>query len=169
MIYKKYRILNSGLEGERELVISLNRLNGKLSLNEEGAGCLLLGAHSGKGELVLDQQRHRLRWVEAGNRLFLQVGARSFIFQEISSMASEEAEDLSGAVTIRSRMPGKILKVVAGSGSKVEKGDDLIVMESMKMESKVQAPRSGELVVVMVQEGDLVQADQELCQIQSES
>lgn len=169
MIYKKYKVLNSGLGGDRELAIALDRRNGGVSVNGEGAGFLRLDSHPGSGTFVLDHQALRMRWVEAGDKLYMQIGSRSYIFQAVSVGGLEEAEEAAGGVTIRSRMPGKILKVVAESGSKVEKGDDLIVMESMKMESKVQAPRSGELVVVMVQEGDLVQADQELCQIQSES
>ena len=40
-------------------------------------------------------------------------------------------------------MPGTVVKVVVEKGEKVEKGDQLMITEAMKMETTVQAPFSG--------------------------
>ena len=60
-----------------------------------------------------------------------------------------------GAVT--SPIPAKVVKVLAKSGSRVRKGEVIVVLESMKMESKLTSPTDG-TVVVRVKDGDLVPA-----------
>lgn len=53
------------------------------------------------------------------------------------------AGEITGGDTIISPMPGKILDVRAKIGDTVTKGDKLIVMEAMKMEMSLEAPRDG--------------------------
>jgi acetyl-CoA carboxylase biotin carboxyl carrier protein len=54
-------------------------------------------------------------------------------------------------------MIGKIIEVVVEPGSQVQPEDDLVVIESMKMEIPVAAPRAGTVREVRVSEGDTVQ------------
>ena len=54
-------------------------------------------------------------------------------------------------------MPARILKILVQNGATVAKGDNLLSIESMKMESKITARTDG-TVEIMVQEGELVQA-----------
>ncbi len=63
---------------------------------------------------------------------------------------------------VNSPMPGTILKVVAGVGQKVNEGDVVIILESMKMENEVVAPASGTLTKVCVESGDSVATDEVL-------
>lgn len=55
-------------------------------------------------------------------------------------------------------MPGKVLRVLVGPGDVVTKGEQLAVLEAMKMETTVTAPREGRVVEVLVQPGDSVAA-----------
>ena len=59
---------------------------------------------------------------------------------------------------IRSMMPGKIVKIVAPIGTPVEKGDPVIVVEAMKMQNDLKAPKSGVIKEIRVQEGSTVAA-----------
>lgn len=45
-------------------------------------------------------------------------------------------------------MPGKVLDVKAKAGQDVKKGDPLVVMEAMKMEHTLTAPRDGKVLEV---------------------
>ena len=47
-------------------------------------------------------------------------------------------------------MPGTVIKVLAEAGTKVNKGDHLMINEAMKMETTVQAPFSGTIKQVHV-------------------
>jgi acetyl/propionyl-CoA carboxylase alpha subunit len=50
-------------------------------------------------------------------------------------------------------MPGKILEVKAAAGKDVKKGDPLVVMEAMKMEHTLVAPRDGKIIEVGARAG----------------
>jgi len=53
------------------------------------------------------------------------------------------SEDTDGPGTITAPMPGKILDVKVADGEAVERGQPLLVMEAMKMEQTINAPRDG--------------------------
>lgn len=54
-------------------------------------------------------------------------------------------------------MPGKIVRVLTEEGRQVAKGERLIVLEAMKMEHTLSAPRAATVDKVLVSEGEQVQ------------
>ena len=62
------------------------------------------------------------------------------------------------ASSLRSEMPGKIIKVFIKPGEKVTKGKVLMIMEAMKMENEVKAPADGTVNEVLVSEGQTITA-----------
>ena len=58
---------------------------------------------------------------------------------------------------IRAYMVATVWKVVAGKGDALSAGDEIVILESMKMEVPVTAEYSGTLIELHVQEGDMVQ------------
>lgn len=67
---------------------------------------------------------------------------------------------------IRSPMPGTILKVNAVNGARVKAGDILFVLEAMKMENEIVAPKDGVITSVATQKGASVETDAILATIQ---
>jgi biotin carboxyl carrier protein len=63
-----------------------------------------------------------------------------------------------GLVRIVAPMPGKIVKVLVQSGAAVSARQPLIVIEAMKMENELRAPRTATVTDVLVSEGALVEA-----------
>lgn len=57
---------------------------------------------------------------------------------------------------VYSPMPGIIVSVSVKKGQKVEPGQTLLVMEAMKMENNVTAPRSGKIKEVLIKPGQEV-------------
>jgi len=62
----------------------------------------------------------------------------------------------SGGATISAPMPGKILKVLVQPGMQVKKGQNMLILEAMKMENEILAPSDGVVRDVKVKEGDNV-------------
>lgn len=58
---------------------------------------------------------------------------------------------------IRAHITGVVFQVAAKPGDTVAEGDAVIVLESMKMEIPVEAPRAGAVREIRVQEGQTVQ------------
>jgi biotin carboxyl carrier protein len=58
---------------------------------------------------------------------------------------------------IKAHITGVVFQVVARPGDAVNAGDPVVVLESMKMEIPVEAPRAGSVKEVRVAEGQTVQ------------
>ena len=56
----------------------------------------------------------------------------------------------SGEVQIKSPMPGLIVATPVSEGETVKKGQTVIVLESMKMENELKAPRDGTVAAIKV-------------------
>ncbi|MGD8808185.1 MAG: sodium-extruding oxaloacetate decarboxylase subunit alpha [Gammaproteobacteria bacterium] len=61
------------------------------------------------------------------------------------------------AAAVEAPLSGTIFKVVAKPGQSVAENDLLIVLEAMKMETEVRAPRAGQVATIDVREGDSVE------------
>ena len=63
----------------------------------------------------------------------------------------------AGAVKVSASVPGKVLKAVASVGQPVKAGDNIIILESMKMEIPVVAPQDGTVASIDTSEGASVE------------
>ena len=60
-------------------------------------------------------------------------------------------------------MPGNILDVRCQAGQQVKSGDILFILEAMKMENEIMAPRDGVVTAVQVAKGNTVDTGSSLC------
>ncbi len=71
--------------------------------------------------------------------------------------APAPAAGLAAGETVKSPMPGNILKINVQQGQKVNEGDVMIVLEAMKMENDIVAPKSGTVAQIVVSKGQVVE------------
>jgi biotin carboxyl carrier protein len=71
-----------------------------------------------------------------------------------------------GVMKIKAPMPGKVVRVLAGVGTHVELGQSVIVIEAMKMQNELKAPKSGVVRKINVTEGAAVDAGQALAEVE---
>ena len=64
----------------------------------------------------------------------------------------------AGSVKIEAGAAGKVFKIEASVGQAVKKGDAVLVLEIMKMETPVVAPQDGTVASINVNVGDMVEA-----------
>ena len=70
--------------------------------------------------------------------------------------APKAAAGAAGAVAVKAPMPGNILKVNVTAGQAVKEGDVLVVLEAMKMENEILAPKACTVKQVLVSKGSTV-------------
>lgn len=58
---------------------------------------------------------------------------------------------------VRAHITGVVFQIVTNAGDRVGEGDPLLILESMKMEIPVEAPRAGVVQSIRVSEGQTVQ------------
>lgn len=68
----------------------------------------------------------------------------------------------AGEKWIKSPMPGKVVMVLVQEGDEVAKGQTVIVLSAMKMESEYKSPLDGKVGKIAVSEGDVVEGNQVL-------
>lgn len=71
----------------------------------------------------------------------------------------------TGAGTLLSPMPGRVLKVLVAEGDVVESGAPLVVVEAMKMENELTAQRAGTVKKVHVTAGQTVESGAKLVEV----
>jgi len=96
--------------------------------------------------------------------------------QEVLAGVPEAPESGTGAKRKRPKpskpgdvappMPGRVVKVLVAQDARVKAGDPLLIIEAMKMESRVPAPIDGRVAAILVTEGDNVKTDETVIQLE---
>jgi acetyl-CoA carboxylase biotin carboxyl carrier protein len=69
-------------------------------------------------------------------------------------------------VDVRAELAGNLWKIVVHEGQAVAADETLMILESMKMEIPITAPRAGTVKKISVREGETVQEGQVLAQLE---
>ena len=76
------------------------------------------------------------------------------------------SQDAAGGFVLKAPMPGLVVKVPVEAGQTIEKGDVLVILESMKMQNELKSPTDGTVTSVTVNEGDSVEQRQVMIEIE---
>ena len=94
--------------------------------------------------------------VAEGAEIAVYVSGRCVRFTVPDALVGLE-DDAAGEDRVMAPIPGLVKLVKVSPGQSVDKGDPLLVLEAMKMEHTLIAPRDGKIAEVMAVAGDLVQ------------
>jgi len=72
-----------------------------------------------------------------------------------------------GAVS--AQMTGRVLQILVVEGERIEEGAPLLILEAMKMENEIRAPRAGTVKSILVNAGDRVNAGDALVAFEDEA
>ncbi len=158
---------------EQEYIIEIDsdsqvRVNGQLyeidfqQLTGDGVLSLLLEHRSLEGVI---EERDDLWQVLMKGELY-SVKVQDERAYRLAKMRGVDAAG-SGDATIRSPMPGLIVDVPVAEGDVVAKGDQIVILESMKMENELKATADGVVSRILVGKGDSVEKGQDLVVILS--
>ena len=87
-----------------------------------------------------------------------------------SDSSAAPTSDTGGATTpVTAQMPGVVLTVFVGEGDQVSAGQNILVLEAMKMQVSVAAPASGTIAEMAVKTGDQVVVGQVLASLRQAS
>jgi len=160
----RYRFQSAGvvyeLSLERQGERYLAELNGQkiefevLDL-QPGELSLRFGGQSG-GRVL------RLYWAAEGERKWVSTDGCTYLLEPPSARRSARPGEEAGEGSVRAPMPAQVRSLEVGLGDEVVKGQTLLLLEAMKMEIRIQAPRDGRVASLNVAPGQPVERDQVL-------
>ncbi|MBX3113445.1 MAG: biotin/lipoyl-binding protein [Fimbriimonadaceae bacterium] len=101
--------------------------------------------------------------VRQGDKTYVSVGGRVYEVEKFSATRKASGGVSSGEG--RAPMPGMIVEVLVKTGDKVAKGDQLLILEAMKMQQPVTAGIDGIVSELNVAKGDQVTDGQLLVKV----
>jgi len=149
--------------GAEEWAVSARRDGGGWQL---GLGGRLLAAEAeraadGRLAVSLDGARRPVRVLEHGAVLAVFAGGESWMIEEVDPlMPPPGADAVAGRLT--APMPGRVVQLLVAAGDHVRQGQPMMVVEAMKMEHTIAAPRDGTIASVHYAPGDLVEEGAEV-------
>lgn len=110
-------------------------------------------------QFKLNDELFNIYYAEEKNKKFIAVDGEYYTFE------SERQEKIKGGVTITEKskavvspMPGLLVKVPVKVGDKVSVGTTLAIVEAMKMQNELRAPKDGVVKKINYKEGEQVDA-----------
>lgn len=141
--------------GEHTYFIEINR-EGEVTIDGQSYPIDLRAIDEVTFSLLMEQQSHEALIEGDGETLAVLLRGRLYGVQVLDERARRLAPTGGGAalhtgeVVIKSPMPGLIVAVPVTEGEVVKKGQTVIVLESMKMENELKAPRDGIVASIKV-------------------
>ena len=97
------------------------------------------------------------RWIGVDGQVFrVEVGTET---------RARKKSGAAGDDALMAPMPATVVKILVASGAEVAEGDTLLVLEAMKMELAIRAPRAGTIGAIRCAVGELVQPGVPLLEI----
>ena len=125
---------------------------------------------SGQFQFTLDNIIYKCSVAKDGETRFIHLDGADYELRKVTEF-EEEFEETEEEGSLSSPMPGRIVKLLVKLGESIKKGQDLLVVEAMKMENKVSSPFEGTVKEIFFSEGDQIEANvplMEIDQIESE-
>lgn len=70
----------------------------------------------------------------------------------------ELGRDAKGVAEVRTRMPGKVVRLLVSEGDSVADEQGVVIVEAMKMQNEIKSPRKGRVRRILVSPGDTANA-----------
>jgi biotin carboxyl carrier protein len=95
--------------------------------------------------------------VRERSRVWVFLDGRTYVIEPDNGDGPERGHVADDQVALSAPMPATVLAIKVTPGQDVAAGDLLLVLEAMKMEMPINAPRAGRVTSLACREGELVQ------------
>ncbi|MDP2078178.1 MAG: biotin/lipoyl-containing protein [Sulfuricurvum sp.] len=120
---------------------------------------------NGTYTVIVDGQQYNVQIVD-GNANVQSVAPVAAVAAPVATPAAVAAPAAANANAICAELPGSVFKVLAAVGDSVNVGDKIMILEAMKMEIDVLAPRAGKVTSLSVAPNDKIVAGQVLAVVE---
>lgn len=115
---------------------------------------------------TVDGRTERLRAVAHGDTVYVQLRGRSVRINRVDPARAAAVRATGGAGASHAPMPGVVVSLLVALGQQVEKGDALMVIESMKLQMTIAATVDGDVAELPFSVGQTFQRNDMLVRLQ---
>lgn len=141
----------------------------RATMGEKTVDVEILQAKEGKLDLLIDGKRMTAYVSLDKAKRWVTVKGQTFVLAKPAAGVKRRGVGQDHASELIAPMPGQVRAVNVAEGDGVMKGQTLLVLEAMKMEIRIQAPRDGKVMKLFVEQGQTVEREQILIEIESEN
>ena len=121
--------------------------------------------------MLTDENQTQLIYIASTkDKTYIHLNGRQYVvdhpIEKEKTSYGEDIHLLAADSGICAPMPGKILKILVAENQAVEQKQNLVIVEAMKMEHSVRAPRKGIVKKINFKEGALVDTGQEILELE---
>lgn len=131
-----------------------------------GAPVQVRRSSTGSFITTLAGRTERLRAVAHGDTVYVQLRGRSVKINRVDPTRAAASDAAGGAGVSHAPMPGVVVSLLASLGQQVQKGDALLVIESMKLQMTISASIGGEVTELPLAAGQTFQRNDMLVRLQ---
>ena len=113
---------------------------------------------NGRFRSVVEGQSRVTYAVQARSGTWVFMAGRTFVIEGQDRDGGSRPQQTDDHLALSAPMPATVLAVRVAPGQDVRPGDVLVVLEAMKMELPITAPRAGRVKSIGCRDGELVQA-----------
>jgi len=135
-------------------------------LNGESREVVLRELTPERISLVLDGEPFQAAWAEDGDRRWIALNGRSYALEKLDGRRTRREGESQGGGDLRAPMPGQVRGVLVGEGEPVERGQTILLLEAMKMEMRILAPKDGVVTRLAVKKDEQVDKGDLLAEVQ---
>ncbi len=143
-----------------ELLINGEIINADAKQISASAWHIIDNLKSYNAEVISFNSAEKTAEIKVNNNIYTVTAKDQFdILLDKLGLSSLNAAKIS---EIKAPMPGMVLKVFVNEGMEIKKGDNLFILEAMKMENIIKAPADVFVKTVKIKPGDKVEKGQVL-------
>ena len=146
----RQKITLSYLDNEVEVTYKANR-DGSFAVNEETTAKVINWTPSGI-DIEINTSRFYSKITQDDDNIVVHGPWGDALFKILPRFTLPGSEVQAGGLI--APMPGKVIDLKVKVGSKVKKGDTLVILEAMKMEHQVKASEDGKVTKVLIKKDD---------------
>ncbi len=128
----------------------------------------ILDEKPGQLSLLFNGRPTVIYWAVNGSQKWISLDGCTYVLDKTSAQMIQKSGEAAGEDILRAPMPAQVRALQAAAGDWLEKGQTLLILEAMKMEIRIQAPRAGRISRLLVREGQSVDRNQALAEIRQD-
>jgi len=144
-----------------------------IKINDREQNLKILNMDTRGIEFILDQKYHKVKYLESTTskmnlvvdgipmNLNLHANLDEIVYKHSGGAGASDSQ-----LTLRSQIPGKVISIAVKEGANIKKGDNVCVLESMKMQVGIKSHKDGTVKSIKVKQGGVVAKNDVIAEIE---